>query len=66
LPDGAPSINVAQGRDDDTVPYTLWDGIVPRLPRASFHLFDRSGHQPFFEERAEFTARVLAWLEASR
>ena len=56
---------IAQGRYDYTVPYTLWDGIVPRLPTASFQLFDESGHQPFFEEPAEFTARVLAWLEAS-
>ena len=43
-------IFIAQGRYDYVVPHVLWDGIVSQIPAATFHLFERSGHQPFFEE----------------
>lgn len=52
---------LAHGRYDYTVPYTLWDGIPERLPNATFALFERSGHQPFFEEPDRFVAAVTEW-----
>lgn len=53
---------LAHGRHDYVVPYVLWDGIPDRLPDATFRLFERSGHQPFFEEPEEFTSALLDWV----
>jgi proline iminopeptidase len=53
---------VAHGRYDYAVPFTMWDGVVDRLPNAHLHLFERSGHQPFFEEPERFAEVVLAWM----
>jgi len=53
---------LAHGRYDYTVPYTIWDGIEAVLPTATRHLFQHSGHQPFFEEPDEFAAVVAAWM----
>jgi proline iminopeptidase len=58
-------IFLAHGRYDYVVPYTLWDGIPETLPDATFRLFERSGHQPFFEEPEAFGAAVTEWM-ASR
>ena len=55
-------ILLAHGRYDYVVPFTMWDGIVNKLPNAHLHLFERSGHQPFFEEPAQFAEVVLAWM----
>jgi len=63
---GADSLRVpiflAHGRYDYTVPHFLWDDIVDTLPDATFRLFERSGHQPFFEEPDEFVAAVMEWM----
>lgn len=56
-------IFLAHGRYDYVVPHHLWDGIVETLPDATFRLFERSGHQPFFEEPDEFVAAVLEWMK---
>lgn len=55
-------IFLAHGRCDYVVPYTLWDGIPGTLPDATFRLFERSGHQPFFEEPEELGAAVSEWM----
>ena len=52
------------GRYDYVVPYTLWDGIPATLPDFTFRLFERSGHQPFFEEPDEFVAAVTDWMKS--
>jgi proline iminopeptidase len=57
-------IFLAHGRHDYVVPYPLWDGIPETLPDATFRLFERSGHQPFFEEPDEFVAAVLEWMKS--
>lgn len=57
-------IFLAHGRYDYTVPYTVWDGIPETLPDATFRLFERSGHQPFFEEPDEFAAAVTEWMKS--
>ncbi len=54
---------IAHGRHDYTVPYVLWEGAVPRLPRATLRLFERSGHHPFFEEPEAFTQAVTEWMD---
>jgi len=53
---------LTHGRCDYTVPYTLWDGIEAVLPTATRHVFQHSGHQPFFEEPDEFATVVAAWM----
>jgi proline iminopeptidase len=53
---------VAHGRHDYVVPHTMWDDVLPRLPTASIALFERSGHQPFFEEPERFANVVSAWM----
>jgi proline iminopeptidase len=63
---GAASMRVplflAHGRYDYVVPYVLWDGVAEKLPGATFQVFQRSGHQPFFEEPERFAATVTDWM----
>jgi len=63
---GASSLRVpiflAHGRYDYTVPYTLWEGVAAKLPNATLHIFERSGHQPFCEEPDRFAAAVTDWM----
>jgi pimeloyl-ACP methyl ester carboxylesterase len=53
---------IAHGRYDYAVPYTMWTGIVETLPHATMHVFERSGHQTFFEEPETFVQVVRAWM----
>ncbi|MFY9819800.1 MAG: alpha/beta hydrolase [Thermoanaerobaculia bacterium] len=55
-------IFLAHGRYDYVVPYGLWDGIPAQLPNATLEIFERSGHQPFFEEPDRFVAIVADWM----
>jgi len=57
---------LAHGRCDYVVPHTLWRGLPEKLPDATFHLFERSGHQPFFEEPEAFTRAVVDWMQRKR
>ena len=58
-------ILIAHGRYDYTVPHRLWEGVTDILPDATFALFARSGHQPFFEEPERFAAMVRGGLAGS-
>ncbi len=66
---GEPAVVVpvwlALGRYDYTVPHRLWDDLAAQLPTASREVFQRSGHQPFLEEPAAFSERLLAWMSAA-
>ncbi|MCP5049453.1 MAG: alpha/beta hydrolase [bacterium] len=55
-------IFIAQGRHDYTVPYVLLDGVVDTLPNATLHVFEKSGHQPFFEEPVLFADTLSKWM----
>lgn len=55
-------IFIAQGRHDYVVPHVLWKGIAAELPTATFQLFEKSGHQPFFEEPDLFAATLAEWV----
>jgi len=59
-------IFLAQGRYDYVVPYILWDGIAENLPNATLQIFERSGHQPFFEEPKLFADNVMEWMARGR
>ena len=39
-----------------------WAGLKELLPNHTYRAFERSGHYPHIEERAEFDAALLAWL----
>lgn len=66
--DGVESLSVpmflAHGRYDYAVPHTMWTDIVGRVPNATLHLFERSGHQAFYEEPAQFARLARAWMTA--
>jgi proline iminopeptidase len=53
---------LAHGRHDYIVPWVEWQRHLPRLPTARFQLFERSGHQPFFEEPEAFTAALAQFV----
>ena len=53
---------IALGRHDYTVPHSVWEGIVETLPDATMQIFERSGHQPFFEEPDRFATVVGDWM----
>jgi proline iminopeptidase len=55
-------ILIAHGQHDYVVPWALWADIVKDLPTATLKVFEKSGHQPFFEEPAEFAAVVTEWM----
>jgi proline iminopeptidase len=55
-------IFLAHGRFDYVVPYVLWDDTTAKLPTATFSLFEKSGHQPFFEEPDRFTEALMDWM----
>ncbi len=59
-------IFIAHGRYDYTVPHVLWDGVAPRIPRATLKVFERSGHQPFFEEPNRFVDEVTSWMREAK
>jgi proline iminopeptidase len=59
-------IFVAHGRYDYTVPYVLWDGIAAKLPNATLQIFEKSGHQPFFEEPDRFAQALTDWMTGRR
>jgi proline iminopeptidase len=58
-------ILLAHGRHDYVVPHRLWTNVAPALPDAMLRIFERSGHQPFFEEPAAFTEAVSGWMHAA-
>ena len=64
--DGVESLRVptllAHGRHDYTVPYTMWTDVIDRVPNATLHLFERSGHQAFYEEPVLFAQVVRTWM----
>jgi proline iminopeptidase len=59
-------IFLAHGRYDYTVPHTLWAGLVNGLPDATFRIFEKSGHQPFFEEPDLFASTLTDWMTGRR
>jgi proline iminopeptidase len=57
----APTL-LAHGRHDYVVPWTLWEPVLPTLPTARLQLFEKSGHQPFFEEPEAFADTLASFL----
>jgi proline iminopeptidase len=55
---------LALGRYDYLVPYTAWDDAVQRLANVHVKLYDRSAHQPPYEQPEEFSADLVAWAAA--
>jgi len=63
--DSTAPILLAHGRYDYTVPHVLWEGLTSTLPSTTFHLFERSGHQPFYEEPERFVEVVTSWMRST-
>jgi proline iminopeptidase len=56
---------LALGRCDYVSPWILWNGVAEKLPSVTPQIFERSGHQPFFEEPEEFAGSLLTWMKVS-
>jgi proline iminopeptidase len=56
---------IAAGWHDYPLPPLQWQGVKERFPDATYHAFERSGHNPQAEEQELFDAKLLAWLGAS-
>lgn len=57
---------LALGKFDFVSPPALWSELVPELPNATVEIFERSGHQPFFEQPERFAEVVASWMAESR
>ena len=53
---------IAAGWHDYPVPPLLWHDAKGRFPDATYHAFERSGHNPQAEEQGLFDARLIDWL----
>jgi pimeloyl-ACP methyl ester carboxylesterase len=56
---------IAHGRYDYAAPYTLWEKHLPKLPRHTYALFEKSGHFPSLEEPERFDQTLLAWAHSA-
>jgi pimeloyl-ACP methyl ester carboxylesterase len=52
---------LALGRYDYAFPFYLWDEPKKRFSNLRYKLYDKSAHQPPYEQPDEFTADVLDW-----
>jgi proline iminopeptidase len=55
---------LALGRYDYLVPYDAWDDAMRRLAKVHVKLYDRSSHQPPYEQPEEFSADFVEWVAA--
>lgn len=53
---------LANGRYDYWVPPKLWEAQIGKLPNLTYHLFEKSGHWPMWEERELFDRMLIDWL----
>ncbi len=52
---------LALGRYDYRFPYYLWDEPRKQFTNLEYRLYERSGHNPPYEQPDEFTADLAAW-----
>ena len=57
---------LALGRYDYLVPYNTWDGHKNSIANLSYHLFEKSGHYPMFEEPALFEKKLIEWMKRNK
>ena len=53
---------LALGQSSYICPYFLWDNRKDKLRNLSYHLFERSGHWPMFEEQELFDQKLIEWI----
>jgi proline iminopeptidase len=54
---------LALGRFDYGLPYFWWDEPRKRLANACYHLYEKSGHSPPYEQPDDFTADLVEWAK---
>lgn len=62
LPKIAAPLFIGQGVFDFVAPPHAWEGELAKLPTATYHVFEHSGHYPQRDEPARFRAAVASWL----
>jgi len=55
---------VATGRKSAIFPWQSGEWLAEHLPRAEHHVFEESGHLPFYEEAEQFNSRVRAFASS--
>ncbi|MCG3225849.1 MAG: alpha/beta hydrolase [Candidatus Heimdallarchaeota archaeon] len=53
---------LAMGKYDFLNPPILWDGEKEKFPSCKYHLFEKSGHTPPYEEQALFDNMIIDWI----
>lgn len=54
---------LALGRYDYAIPFYLWDEPKKRFSNLRYKLYDKSAHQPPYEQPDEFAADLLHWAK---
>ena len=55
---------LALGRYDYRFPYYVWEGQMERFSNLRYELYQKSGHNPPYEQPDEFTADLVEWAES--
>lgn len=53
---------IAMGKYDFLNPPTLWDGEKEKFANYNYHLFEKSGHTPQYEEQVLFDRMLIDWI----
>ena len=56
---------LAMGKYDFNNPPTLWDGEKKKFPSCYYHLFEKSGHNPQYEEQSLFDRMLIDWITST-
>lgn len=54
---------IASGLFDYGCPPTTWHGIIDKLAKHEYRVFERSGHHPQMEEQSLFDQTVVEWIK---
>jgi proline iminopeptidase len=57
---------ISQGKYDFLGSYLAWDDFKSKIPDLSFHVFEKSGHYPLYEEAEQFNKELITWFENTK
>lgn len=57
---------ISQGKYDFMGSYMAWNDFKSKIPDLSFHVFEKSGHYPLYEEAEQFNKELITWFENTK
>ncbi|MFT3871864.1 MAG: alpha/beta hydrolase [Nocardioides sp.] len=63
LPEIDVPVLLAHGRKSQIYPTPVWEALERQIPQTHTHIFEDSGHSPFWEEPEEFNRAVLGFVD---